>query len=422
MRVAVIGAGPSGLATARNLAARGFEVTGFEVHSDVGGLWDIDSPTSTMYESAHLISSKRTTEFAEFPMSDDLPPYPGHREMRDYFRAYARQFGLYDLYRFETEVTSIVPTGEAWSVTAAAPEEFDAVVIATGTFHHPNLPDFSFAGKLLHSSDYRHPDVFSDQRVLVIGCGNSAADIAVDAVHHARSVDLSVRRGYYFVPKFALGRPIDTIGGRVKLPRPLKQRLEALLLRLLVGRPSDYGLPDPDYRLYEAHPVVNTQILHHLGHGDITPRPDIDHVDGSTVTFGDGSSSDYDIVLAATGYTLDYPFIDRSLLNWRGHAPALYLNTFHPQRDNLFVVGMVEASGLGWEGRNLQARLVAAYLDGLRSGHPAATEMRSTIARSAHRRLTGGYRYLDLERMAFYVAKDAFLARVHAHLRDLEGE
>ncbi len=432
MTVAVIGAGPTGLAAVRNLVLEGFDVVGFESHSDVGGLWDIDSPTSTMYESAHLISSKRMTEFAEFPMRDDVATYPHHGELRDYFRAYAQEFGLIDHYRFSTTVTAVRPRSHGWTITAQSHDQpagtsthdVDVVVLATGTFHTPNMPTWpgTFDGELLHASAYRSADLFDGKRVLVVGCGNSGADIAVDAVHRAAAVDLSVRRGYWFVPKFLGGRPIDTVGtGGPSLPRAVKQRVDAALVKAVVGMPSDYGLPDPDYRMYESHPVVNTQVLHHLGHGDITPRPDVASLDGSTVTFADGTSGTYDLVLAATGYSLDWPFMDRDLLNWNGFAPALYLNTFHPGRNDLFVTGMVEATGLGWEGRNKQAALVAAYLAGLRDGHPGAARLHQTILTSAQERLTGGYDYLEVERMAYYVAKQPFLERVQQHLDDLHA-
>src|SRR5690606_9047678 len=122
------------------------------------------------------------------------------------------------------------------------------------------------------------------KRVLIVGCGNSGADIAVDAVHHAAKVDISLRRGYYFVPKFIFGRPTDTLGGRLKLPRRLKQLLDGLLVRAVMGKPSQYGLPDPDYRMYESHPVMNSLILHYLGRGDVGPRPDIAAIDGHRVT------------------------------------------------------------------------------------------------------------------------------------------
>lgn len=425
---AIIGAGPMGLCTARQLLRQGIDIVGFELHADVGGLWDIDNPHSTMYESAHLISSKGTTQFSDFPMRDDVAPYPHHSEMRRYFRDYATRFSLYQHYQFNTRVVSVQRLEKGWKLVSeqdGVQREwlFDGVLIANGTLHTPNQPPLPgrFDGELLHSSAYRSADVFAGKRVLVVGCGNSACDIAVDAVHRAASVDLSTRRGYYFLPKFILGRPTDTFGGAIRLPRALKQRLDGLLVRALVGKPSQYGLPDPDYKLYESHPVMNSLVLHHLGHGDITPRRDIARIDGKRVTFSDGEHAEYDLILQGTGYTLDYPFIDRAHLNWpeNAGAPKLYLNVFHPEYDDLFMMGMVEASGLGWQGRDEQAELVALYIRGLREGSRAARDFQALKRERASVRLDGGYQYLELERMAYYVHKDTYRQAIRQHSADL---
>lgn len=120
-QVALIGAGPSGLAAARNLQKAGVPYQGFEAHTDVGGLWNIENPRSTVYESAHLISSKHTTEFTEFPMRADVADYPSHREMRQYFMDFAEHFGLRPLYWFGTRVLKVEPVGEGaaplWRIT-----------------------------------------------------------------------------------------------------------------------------------------------------------------------------------------------------------------------------------------------------------------------------------------------------------------
>lgn len=427
---AVIGAGPMGLAAARTLQKHGLDFVGFEQHSDVGGLWDIANPHSTVYESAHLISSKRMTEFAEFPMRTEVAPYPQHHELKRYFRDFAAHFGLKEKYEFSTKVTRLERApGGGWMITterdgASRTRAVQAVLIATGTLHHPNQPPLpgTFSGRVMHSAEYKSPETFRDKRVLVVGCGNSGADIAVDAVRHARSVDLSVRRGYWFLPKFLKGKPIDTFGGLITLPRPLKQRLDGLLVRLVVGKPSDYGLPDPDHRLYESHPVMNSLVLHHLAHGDITPRGDLASVDGPRVTFADGSRGEYDVILQATGYSLHYPFIDRAALNWpSGPAPQLYLNAFHPTDDSLFLLGMIEASGLGWQGRYEQAELVALYLKGLRDAHPAAKVLQAEKRLKAHEREVGGFRYLALDRMAYYVHKASYLKSLRRHVRALSA-
>lgn len=428
---AIIGAGPMGLCTARQLHKHGIDFVGFELHTNVGGLWDIENPHSTMYESAHLISSKGTTQFAEFPMRDEVAPYPHHSEMRRYFRDYAEHFGLYAHYQFSTRVVEIQRLEHGWKLISeqdGVQREwlFDGVLMANGTLHTPNQPALPgpFSGELMHSSDYRSAAVFDGKRVLVIGCGNSACDIAVDAVHRAASVDLSVRRGYYFLPKFTLGRPTDTLGGAIKLPRPLKQWLDGLLVRALVGKPSQYGLPDPDYKLYESHPVMNSLVLHHLGHGDIKARRDVARVEGRLVTFSDGEQAEYDLILQGTGYKLDYPFIDRAHLNWPSSAgaPQLYLNVFHPEYDDLFMLGMVEASGLGWQGRDEQAELVALYIQGLQAGSQAARDFQALKRERASMRLDGGYHYLQLERMAYYVHKDSYRQSIAQHSAALRND
>ncbi len=427
-KFALIGAGPMGLATAKVLKEQDVGFDGFELHSDVGGLWDIDAPRSTMYESAHLISSKHMTEFADFPMDEDVAEYPSHRDLKGYFRRFADHFGLRAHYRFNAEVTRAEPlgeTGEGWRVTWRDAEGehqavYAGVMIANGTLSEPNMPRFEgyFDGTLIHASQYRYPSQFDGKRVLVVGAGNSGCDIAVDAIHHALRTDISMRRGYYFVPKYVFGKPADTLGGAIKLPMWLKRKVDGLLLRWFVGRPEKYGFPKPDYKLYESHPVVNSLVLYHAGHGDLRVQPDIARLEGKTVHFKDGTQEDYDMILAATGYKLHYPFIDAALLNWQGDAPHLYLNAMHPARDDLFVLGMIEATGLGWQGRHEQAEMVACYIAGLRAGNSAAKALRAEKAQGFDR-ATGGMDYLELARMAYYVDKATYRGAVTKWIKRL---
>jgi hypothetical protein len=417
--IALIGAGPSGLAGARCLQKLGIPFQGFEAYSDVGGLWNIANPRSTVYASAHLISSKRTTEFSEFPMPEGTADYPSHRELCRYFSDFADHFDLRRHYRFNTRVQRVEPVndtpGTPWRVTVMHADGsehsavYKGVVIANGTLAEPNMPRFEgcFDGELLHTSAYKHAEQFKGKRVLIVGAGNSGCDIAVDAVHFAASVDISVRRGYYFVPKYVFGQPADTLGGKKPLPAWLKQRVDSIVLKWFTGDPVRLGFPKPDYKMYESHPVVNSLILYHLGHGDVRVRPDIARLDGHTVHFKDGSQGDYDMVMAATGYKLHYPFIARSHLNWQGMAPQLHLNIFSPRYQRLAVLGMIEASGIGWQGRYEQAELVARYFQGLDAGTPAAQRFGAAI-QGPPPDLSGGYKYLRLERMAYYVHKDTY--------------
>jgi cation diffusion facilitator CzcD-associated flavoprotein CzcO len=424
-RYAVIGAGPSGLAAARALQKRGIAVDGYEASHGVGGLWDITNPRSTMYESAHLISSRTTTEFAEFPMRTRVD-YPGHRALKHYFQDYAEHFGLTALFRFDTAVVRLEPRDDGWDLTSVGPggEEvrwYAGVVLANGTLAKPNTPVFhgEFSGELLHTSGYTSPEQLRGRRVLLIGAGNSGCDIAVDAVHHAASVDMSVRRGYHFVPRYLFGRPSDTLNQGRPLPPRLKQAVDSRVLRAFTGDPVRFGFPKPDHRIYESHPIVNTLVLHHLGQGDLRIRPDVERFDGAAVRFCDGSADDYDLVLLATGYTLDYPFVAREHLHWRGAAPRLFLNIFPASFNGLFVMGMIEASGIGWQGRYEQAELLAAYLDAVEQDPPRAARFRDRVTGRPWPDVTGGYHYLGLDRMAYYVNKDAYRSAVRREQKEL---
>jgi hypothetical protein len=364
-QIALIGAGPSGLAGARNLQKHGVPFQGFEAHSDVGGLWDIDNPRSTVYHSAHLISSKRTTEFAEFPMADTVADYPSHRELRRYFSDFADHFALRPHFRFNTRVLRVEPVSDApdtrWRVSVDAgggkveTAEYKGVVIANGTLAEPKRPQFEghFDGELLHTS------------------------------------------------------------GKRPLPPWLKQKVDSTVLKWFTGDPVRFGFPKPDYKMYESHPIVNSLVLHHVGHGDIGVRADIARLDGHTVHFKDGSARDYDLILAATGYALHYPFIDRELLNWQGMAPRLYLNIFSPRFESLAVLGMIEASGIGWQGRYEQAELLARYFRAKAAGSPKAAALRAAV-QGPSPDLSGGFKYLQLERMAYYVHKDTYRAAVRS--------
>ncbi|MDA9793405.1 NAD(P)-binding domain-containing protein, partial [Bacteriovoracaceae bacterium] len=319
----IIGAGPCGLAAARNFSKYGLEFDAFEMHTNVGGLWDIESPTSTMYESAHLISSKTKMQYEEFKFCKETADYPHHSEMRKYFHDFAKEFDLHTHYKFETRIDKAVrDTDGNWEVTytnlRTAESEtavYGGLITANGIFSAPNLPKFkgqeNFKGKIIHSSEYKTAKIFEGKSVLIIGAGNSGCDIAVDACHRARCVDISVRRGYYFIPKYIFGKPSDTVGAKTTiLPKFLRKRTDKYILKMFTGDPVNFGFPKPDYDLFQSHPIVNSLILHHLGHGDISVKADVDYLNGNTVYFKDGTEREYDLVLCATGYKLNYPFLD----------------------------------------------------------------------------------------------------------------
>ncbi len=413
----VIGAGPAGLAALKSFREAGLPVEGVERHADIGGQWLYGAEASAVYASTHLISSKRTTAFADYPMPEDWPAYPHHAQVLDYLRGYARHFGLYPLIRFGLAVQRLTRQGAGWraSFSDGSARDYAGVVIANGHLSDPLIPEIPgrFTGRLMHAKEYKTPEIFDGRSVLVVGMGNTGCDIVVDAIHRAERVLWSLRGGNHFVPKFIAGKPADEANHKPKrfiLPKTLRARLHEPLLRLLVGPPERFGLPKPQHRLYDRTPIVNSLVLQHLGQGDVTLRKPIREFRGDTVVFADGTEDRVDIVLLATGYRITFPFLeDLAPLNWQaGHAaPRLHLNVFPPEDNNLFVAGLLEGAGVGWAGRALQTDLIAAYLRA-RERNPAA-------AASFRRRIAQGCAKDDKDRGAHGIFVD-FLA----YKRDLQ--
>jgi cation diffusion facilitator CzcD-associated flavoprotein CzcO len=282
----IIGAGPSGVTAAKNLKALDIPCDVIEREDDVGGNWYFGKAGSSVYRSTHLISSRPMTQFRDFPMPADYPDYPNHEQVLAYVRAYARQFGVYELTQFNTCVEKAERAEDGlWDVTVTGADSrqtrrYQGVIIANGHHWDPRTPDYPghFDGLTLHSHDYKNPDALRDKRVLVVGAGNSGCDIAVDAAHVARRTFHSTRRGYHYIPKYVAGIPVDQVNElsvRLRVPVPVRRLVNRGILRLTMGDPRRFGLPRPDHRLLEAHPVVNSQLFYFLGHGDITPKPDV---------------------------------------------------------------------------------------------------------------------------------------------------
>ena len=370
----VIGAGPSGLAAVKNLLALGIEAECLEREDDVGGNWYFGSPTSRVFASTRLISSKSLTEFTDHPMPREWPAYPDHRQCLDYLRGYARRFGLLPHIRTHARVETVEPAGgpgAGWTVHVAGqpPRTYAGVVIASGHNHVPRMPEIpgTFTGGLLHAADYKSPTqplAIAGRRVLVIGGGNSGCDIAVECSRHAASTVHSTRRGYYVVPREILGRPADLRGERLLkmgLPVWLRRLVSLRAIDRTIGLPRRHGLPAPDHRLWETHPIVNSELYARIDSGALVPRGDVRGFAGDAVEFADGTREPFDVVICATGYHTTLPFIDTRLLGATeaGGPPRLFLNLLHPTRDDVAVAGLIQPDSGQWGLTDLQGRLVA---------------------------------------------------------------
>lgn len=426
-RVCVVGAGCSGLAAAKNLLQHGFEVDVLERGSDLGGLWNFHSPFGRVTTSTHMISSKRFTQFPDYPMPRSFPDYPHHSQVFAYLRDYARHFRVDERIEYGAAVQRIEPfeEGRWWDVRleSGAPRRYGAVVIANGHNWSPRWPQFEgrFEGEILHSADYKRPEVVAGKRVLVVGGGNSGCDVAVEAVHFAKRTILSLRRGYYFIPKYIFGHPSDRFAdwfAATGLPLKLRRPLFAGTLRLVVGSPRRFGLPTPDHRLFETHPVVNSLLPYYVRHGTVQVRPDIRSFEGRTAVFVDGSREEVDIAIFATGYELAFPFIDPAHLNWRDGRPRLYKNVFHPEYDNLFLAGMIQPDSGVFGLVHWQTLAVARFLGLRRSRSPVADRFRR-MKREVDEDLGHGIRYQPSSRHLLEVEHWSYLKGIKKIVRKL---
>jgi cation diffusion facilitator CzcD-associated flavoprotein CzcO len=392
-RVCVIGAGPSGIAIAKALHERGIGFECFERRDRVGGLWAItEGDVQASYPSLECNTSKSRTQFSDFPMPRDFPPYPHNRQMADYFNAYVDRFGFRDRIRLNTEVRKATQAFDGgWDVDLypGGVRHFDALVVANGHHREPRWPDppfpGEFAGRQLHAHDYTGPASFQGRSVVVLGMGNSAMDIAVELSTVAQSVYLASRRGAHIVPKFAMGRPIDTFNTALPVPWAVKRALFSLIVRSTIGRPQDAGLPAPDHRLGEAHPTVSQRIIERVRAGAVIPKPNITGFAGSTVGFADGSSVDADAVIYCTGYNVSFPFLERGVVDVVDNRVDLFHQVFPPDVPGLMFIGLVQPFGALMPVAEAQANWVADHLAGDYT-LPSRDVMRAQIRREREAR------------------------------------
>jgi thioredoxin reductase len=396
-QVCIVGAGSSGIAAAKALQARGIAFDCFEAGSHVGGNWHYgnDNDMSSAYASLHSNTSRHSMEYAAFPMPETTPDYPDHRRIAEYFDAYVDHFGLREEITFRTEVTRVEPLdGGGYSVTTRArdgsePETrtYREVVVANGHHWDPRWPEPSFPGSRefpgaqLHAHYYRTPEPLVGRRVLVLGIGNSACDIAVESSRVARSTDLAMRRGAHILPKYMFGIPTDrlTDSPLARGPVKLQQWSMAALLRLVQGKVTDYGLPEPDHAVLEAHPTVSQELLNRLGHGDITVRPTIDRFEGSKVFFADGSAGEYDVVVYCTGYKVSFPFLSEDVVRTEDNHVELYRRVVHPDHPGLYFIGLIQPLGAIMPLAEAQAEWVGDLVSGA-GVLPPVEEMRRQVA------------------------------------------
>jgi hypothetical protein len=307
-------------------------------------------------------------------MPRDYPDFPSHRQILAYFQAYAEHFGVIPYVRLSTRVEQARREADGrWRLTlsgsdGAKEDVVDALFVCSGHHSDPVMPELPghFTGALLHAHDYKRAEPFRGKRVLVIGGGNSACDIAVETARVSAFTAISMRRGYRILPKLMLGLPADIVLWRIGLiPKFIRQRLAGWFVHLIIGPARRYGLAKPEGRMLEVHPTLNTEILDALRHGRVHPRPAIEHVEGSNVRFADGREEAFDVIVAATGYRISFPFLAEPFSEWTSaEAPPLYLRMMPADIDDLYFIGLFQPIGCIWNLADQQARIAALQLTG----------------------------------------------------------
>jgi dimethylaniline monooxygenase (N-oxide forming) len=389
--VCVIGAGSSGIPAVKALHERGFEFDCYEASDRVGGNWVYKNSNgmSSAYRSLHINTSRGRMEYADFPMPASYPDFPHHTQIAAYFDAYVDRFGIRDRITFETLVTRAERLADGrWEIATdrGTTRTYDALIVANGHHWDARWPDPAFpghdrfAGAQLHAHDYKgdDPDFFRDKSVVVLGMGNSAMDIAVEASFVAKDVLLAARRGAWVIPKYLLGRPLDTIGVSPRVPFPVRRRVQETLLRVMVGDMERYGLPKPDHGLLQAHPTISDDVLSRIAHGEITPMPNIAELTDRSVRFADGSEVEADVVVYCTGYKVTFPFFDPELISAPGNDLPLFRRVFHPDVPGVYFIALLQPLGATMPLAELQSQWVCDHLAG-RYELPTDAELRADI-------------------------------------------
>ena len=394
--VCIIGAGCSGFTTAKAFADRGIPFDCFEMSDQVGGNWAFKNKNgrSACYQSLHIDTSKYRMQFEDLPIPPQYPDYPHHSQVLEYFNAYVDRFGLRGKISFNTEVVRAELTPDKlWRVTLSTGEVrmYDALAVANGHHWDEHSPTFPgrFVGPSFHSHKYIDPFEPFDmrgKRVLVVGMGNSAMDIASELSQKpiASKLFVAARRGVWIFPKYINGQVPDKGVMPTWMPRWMIRMIVKRMIVKAVGHMKDYGLPEPEHHPADAHPSVSGEFLTRVGCGDIAVKPNIAELQGDRVKFADGSVESIDAIVYATGYNISFPFLDRSVIEVVDNHVALYKRIWKPGVPNLFFMGLAQPLPTLVNFAEQQAKWVSAFLAG-ECALPSEAEMTATIARDEMR-------------------------------------
>lgn len=350
-RIAVIGAGPAGLVTAKTLIAAGAEVVVYEKGSAVGGTWlgADHNDRNFIYQNLHINTSKRLTAFEGLPFPPDTQVVPDHRDMARYMQAYAERFNLIGKIKFGNAVVELVPNAAdqevGWTVKASggSAEKFDVAVVCTGPFNRPyHSPDMAeFKGEYVHSANYRVPDPYAGKRVCIVGAGNSAADIASDICRIAAKVVMVARSPVFVTPHLVWGLSFNDVSRALQkpfIPSKLRRAIIRGLVRIIHGKMTDCGFRPMTHKV---HATISSTIVQDILFNRVQVKRGIEAINGTNITFEDGQSGQFDVLVAATGFVTEFPFLSTKIVPTDVGRLRLYNRIVPPGTRGLYFVGMI---------------------------------------------------------------------------------
>jgi dimethylaniline monooxygenase (N-oxide forming) len=371
--VCIIGAGSSGVAAAKALKEKGVEFDCFEIGSNIGGMWryENDNGMSSAYRSLHIDTSRVNLGYSDFPIPDHYPDFLSHFEVIEYLEAYADRFGVRPHITFSTKVEAVMPEHDkSWTVRLSTGEirRYRAVIVANGHLWDPRTAEFpgTFEGDSVHSHHYRTADPYKGKNVLIVGIGNSAVDIAVDVCKGANKTFLSTRRSAWVMPKYIMGRPIDHwlafFSRRLKLPTTWSRTIVKRIAYMVTGDQQRFGIPRPEHPIWREHTTLSQELIPYCGHGWINVKPNVKQLEGTFVSFEDGSREEVDAIIYATGYKTTFPFLSPEVFSVRDGEAALYRRMLAPGRPGLYMLGLIQPVGPTIPLVEVQAKWLASVL------------------------------------------------------------
>ncbi len=421
-QVAIVGAGPAGLAAARWLLAQGVEPLLLESADGLGGQWRSDNPLSGVWPGMRTNTSSVVTRFSNLDYPPGTPVFPHSREVLAHLEDYAGRFGLHARLRTGARVERLERDAGGWRLIwreadGVHEQVFPRVVVASGRFNAPAAPDipglgaFAGSGGVVHTFDHAEAEAFRGLRVLVAGGAISALEVASDIAMAGGEVAVACRRQRYVLPKMAAGVPIDSRFSRYAATAAITLPAEETARRLRAwvlakgGDPAMYGAaaPAPDPR--EAGVALSQYYLGLLAEGRIATRPWPRRIEGRRVEFGDGARQEFDAIVLGTGFNLSLPFLSEGVrrpLALDDQHVELADFTFHPELPGLAFLGMIPQTGPYFPVLELQARYLAYAWSG---ACPAPTPESLAAGIAEYRAARAGPLIQPMDRVAFRFAR-----------------